>query len=91
MSWKQLSLTNSAIFVHIRHRDTLTQAVAATVGGAIAFFAHLLSYSLWFRGFSSRDNNNINPIGLLLMVFLALLAATLIQMTVLLQKLKTNL
>ncbi len=40
---------------HIRNRDTLTQAVAATIGGAITYLAYML---LWFGG---SDNNN--PLG----------------------------
>jgi len=66
---------------HIRNRDTLTQAVAATLGGAISFLAQMMSYSMWFGGMS-RDNNNssANPLGLLLTVMLAPMAATVIQM-----------
>lgn len=63
---------------HIRNRDTLTQAVAATIGGAISFLAQILSYSLWFGG--SRDDNGPNPIGFLATVILAPLAASVIQM-----------
>lgn len=64
---------------HIRNRDTLTQAVAATIGGAISFLAQILSYSLWFGG-GGRDDNGPNPIGLLATVILAPLAASVIQM-----------
>jgi len=67
---------------HIVNRDTLTQAVAATVAGAISFLAQMLSYSLWFGG-SSRDNNRGgNPLGVLLTVMLAPLAATIIQLAI---------
>lgn len=33
---------------HVRNRDRLTQAVAATIGGAISFLAQIVSYSMWF-------------------------------------------
>jgi heat shock protein HtpX len=66
---------------HIANRDTLTQAVAATIAGAISFLAQMVSYSMWFGG--SRDNNRgANPIGILLTVMLAPIASTVIQMAI---------
>jgi heat shock protein HtpX len=68
---------------HIINRDTLTQAVAATVAGAISFLAQMVSYSLWFGGASSRDDNRGgNPLGVLLTVVLAPVAATIIQLAI---------
>jgi heat shock protein HtpX len=67
---------------HIINRDTLTQAVAATVAGAISFLAQMVSYSLWFGGGSRDDNRGGNPIGVLLTVMLAPLAATIIQLAI---------
>ncbi|MEM1311026.1 MAG: M48 family metalloprotease [Cyanobacteria bacterium P01_H01_bin.153] len=64
---------------HILHRDTLTQAVAATIAGAISFLAQMLSYALWFGGFS-RDENGPNPLALLGTVILAPIAATVLQL-----------
>ncbi|RMF20910.1 MAG: protease HtpX [Cyanobacteria bacterium J083] len=66
---------------HIINRDTLTQAVAATIAGAISFLAQMLSYSLWFFG-GSRDDESPNPLGLLLTVILAPIAATVIQLAI---------
>lgn len=65
---------------HIINRDTLTQAVAATVAGAISYLAQMVSYGLWFGGRDDRRGGN--PIGLLLTVILAPLAATVIQMAI---------
>jgi len=68
---------------HIINRDTLTQAVAATVAGAISFLAQMVSYSLWFGGAGSRDHNRGgNPLGVLLTVVLAPVAATIIQLAI---------
>lgn len=68
---------------HIINRDTLTQAVAATIAGAISFLAQMVSYSLWFGGVGSRDDNRGgNPLGVLLTVLLAPLAATIIQLAI---------
>ena len=64
---------------HIRHRDTLTQAVAATIGGAISAIAQFATYALWFgRG----DGRGGNPIGVLLTIVLAPISATIIQMAI---------
>lgn len=68
---------------HIVNRDTLTQAVAATIAGAISFLGQMLSYSLWFGGAGSRDNNRGgNPLGIFLTVLLAPIAATIIQLAI---------
>jgi heat shock protein HtpX len=63
---------------HIYNRDTLTQAVAATIAGAISFLAQMVSYSMWFGG--SQDDDGPNPLGLLLTMILAPIAASVIQM-----------
>ncbi|MDB9339997.1 MULTISPECIES: zinc metalloprotease HtpX [Cyanophyceae] len=68
---------------HIINRDTLTQAVAATIAGAISFLAQMVSYSLWFGGGGSRDGDRGgNIFGVLLTVILAPIAATIIQLAI---------
>ncbi|HEY9811176.1 MAG TPA: M48 family metalloprotease [Halomicronema sp.] len=67
---------------HIYNRDTLTQAVAATVAGAISFLAQMASYSMWFMGGSRDERNGPNPIALLLTVILAPVAASVIQLAI---------
>ena len=63
---------------HVKNRDTLTMTVAATVAGAISMLAQ---FGFFFGG--GRDRNNpMGPIGVLLAVLLAPLAAALIQMTI---------
>ena len=62
---------------HIKNRDTLIMTVAATVAGAIAMLAQ---FGLFFR--SGRDNNALGLIGMVLAVFLAPMAAALIQMLI---------
>jgi heat shock protein HtpX len=61
---------------HVKNRDTLTQSVAATIGGAITWIA----YSLLF--FGGDDDSPLGLIGGLAMVLLAPLAATIIQLAV---------
>ena len=59
---------------HVKHRDTLIQTVAATVGGAIS----MLGYMFMFGGGSS-DDEGAHPIAGLLVLLLGPLAAGLIQ------------
>ena len=63
---------------HIRSRDTLTMTVTATLAGAISMLAQ---FGLFFGGGNNR-NNPLGGIGTLLMVFLAPVAAALVQMAV---------
>jgi heat shock protein HtpX len=66
---------------HILNRDTLTQAVAATIAGGISYIAQMASYGLWFSGGDDRRENS-NPLGGLLAIFLAPMAATVIQLAI---------
>lgn len=65
---------------HVANRDTLTQAVAATIAGAISFLAQIVSYSVWYTPYSRDDRNGPNPLGMLLTIFLAPISATVIQL-----------
>ena len=65
---------------HIINRDTLTQAVAATLGGAVAFIAQMLQYSMFFGGNRNREGGGGNPLAMMATIFLAPMAATVIQM-----------
>jgi len=62
---------------HIRNRDTLTMTITATFAGAISALAQ---FGLFFGG-GNRDNP-MGGMGRLLMVFLAPVAAMLVQMAV---------
>ena len=61
---------------HIRNRDTLTQSVAATIGGAITWIA----YMLLFVG--GDDDSPLGLVGALAMVMLAPIAAAIIQLAI---------
>jgi heat shock protein HtpX len=61
---------------HIQNRDTLTQSVAAAIGGAITYLAYML---LWFGG---DDESPFGMIGALALVLLAPIAATIIQLAI---------
>jgi len=66
---------------HIRHRDTLTMTVAATLAGAVSALANLF---FWFGGIlgGERRDHPLGLVGTLLLLFLAPLAATLIQLAI---------
>jgi heat shock protein HtpX len=61
---------------HIQNRDTLTQSVAAAIGGAITYLAYML---LWFGG---DDESPFGFIGAIALVLLAPIAATIIQLAI---------
>ncbi|MBO0764111.1 MAG: zinc metalloprotease HtpX [Hyphomicrobiaceae bacterium] len=66
---------------HIKNYDTLTMAVAATIGGAVSMLAQFLQFGAIFGG--NRENNNgVGWIGVLVAAIVAPLAATLVQMAV---------
>ncbi len=62
---------------HIKHRDVLISTVASVLAGIISY----AGYMAFYLGGSRRDNP-LGPIGMLLMVMLAPLAAAVIQMAI---------
>ncbi|MEM1267864.1 MAG: zinc metalloprotease HtpX [Pseudomonadota bacterium] len=64
---------------HIKNRDTLIMTVAATVAGAISSLAMIAQFGMLF---GNRDRSPFGAIGLLLSIFLAPLAASIIQMSI---------
>lgn len=70
---------------HVRHRDTLASAMAATLAGAIGFLVTIAQWSLIFGGMRGRDDRGSNPIGiiaLLVTIIVAPLVSALIQMAI---------
>jgi heat shock protein HtpX len=66
---------------HIKNYDTLTMAVAASIGGAISMLAQYLQFGALFGG-NRENNNSVGWIGTLVAIIVAPLAATLVQMAV---------
>ena len=63
---------------HIKNRDTLTMTITATIAGAISMLAQFAMFSG-----GNRDNNNgLGLIGTFAMMFLAPIAAMLVQMAI---------
>lgn len=67
---------------HICNRDTLTQAVAGTLAGAITFLGRILSFGAMYGPVTRDDRRSGNPAGLLFLVILAPIAAALIQFAI---------
>ncbi|MFG1282020.1 zinc metalloprotease HtpX [Xanthobacter autotrophicus] len=64
---------------HIKHYDTLTMTMTATIAGAISMLAN---FGMLFGGGNRENNNPFGFIGTILMVILAPLAAMLVQMAI---------
>src|ERR687885_31521 len=71
---------------HVRNRDILISSIAATVAGAITMLAHMAQWSMLLGGFGrsndEEDSGFGGLIGSLLLVILAPIAATLIQLAI---------
>jgi heat shock protein HtpX len=66
---------------HIRNRDTLIMAVAATFAGALSMLANAAMFGTLF-GRSPEDEEGANPLAGLLGIMVAPLAATLVQLSI---------
>lgn len=67
---------------HVKNRDTLTQAVAGTLAGAITFVGRIISFGALYGPVTRDDRQGGNPLGLLFLIILAPIPATLIQLAI---------
>jgi heat shock protein HtpX len=68
---------------HVNNRDILISSVAATIAGAITMLASMGRWAMLFGGFGGRDRDrNGGGLTALLMLIVAPIAATLIQLAV---------
>ena len=68
--------------MHVYNRDILTASVAAAIAGVVTSIAQMFMFMSMFGGGGNSDDNRSNPIGMLLMAFLAPVAATTIQLAI---------
>lgn len=83
LNQEELSGVIAHELTHVLNRDTLLSAMSATIAGAIAMLANMAQWALLFssnRGENTSSNNS--AFGNLLMIILAPITATLIQMAV---------
>ena len=65
---------------HVKHRDTLTMTITATLAGAIAMLGN---FAFFFGGFGgNRNNNPFGFVGVLVAMIVAPLAAMMVQMAI---------
>ena len=69
---------------HVKNRDILISSIAATIAGAITMVARMAGYAAMFGGYGGRDDRDRGggAIGAILMMFLAPIAAMMIQMAI---------
>ena len=67
---------------HVRNRDILISSIAATIAGAITYVADIARWGMIFGGYERDSNNRGGGLGAIFMLFLAPLAAMLIQLAV---------
>jgi heat shock protein HtpX len=67
---------------HVKNRDTLIQAVAGTLAGAITFLGRILTFGALYGPVGPGNRRGNNPLGLLFLIILAPLSATLIQLAI---------
>lgn len=70
---------------HVQNRDTLIGTIAATIAGAIAMLANMAQWAMFLGMGRQNDNENEGAggfIGALVMIIVAPLAASLIQMAI---------
>ena len=83
LSYEELEGVFAHELAHVKHRDTLISAVAATLAGVITMLASMARWAAIFGGFGGRDDDGGNNIiGFIVMAVLAPLAATLIQLAI---------
>jgi len=66
---------------HVKHRDILTSTLVAAMAGAIMLLARMAMFAAIF-GAGGRDRDNSNPLGGLLILILAPVAAMMIQFAI---------
>lgn len=82
LSREELTGVMAHELAHVQNRDILIGTIAATIAGAISMIANMAQWALIFGGGRRDDDEGGGGIGQLLMIFLAPIAAALIQMAI---------
>ncbi len=77
MGWDEIRGVLAHELAHIRNRDILIGSVAAAIGMAVTFVAHMAMWGAMFAG--GRGDRDGNPLGQLALAILAPIAAAMIQ------------
>jgi heat shock protein HtpX len=82
LSYEEIEGVLAHELAHVKNRDTLISAIAATLAGVVTMLANMAQWAAIFGGFGGRDNDNGGIIGLIVMAIVAPIAATLIQLAI---------
>ena len=78
LSYEELAGVMAHELAHVKNRDTLIMTITATLAGAISMLAN---FAFFFGGGSDR-RNPLGPLGAILIMIVAPLAAMLVQMAI---------
>jgi heat shock protein HtpX len=79
LSYEELAGVLAHELAHVKNRDTLIMTITATLAGAISMLANFA----FFMGGGNNDRRNpLGPLGTILILILAPLAATLVQLAI---------
>lgn len=67
---------------HVKNHDTLTMTIAAAIGGAVSMLAQYMQFGMMFGGGNRDGNSGPGIVGSLIAIFVAPLAAMLVQMAI---------
>ncbi len=67
---------------HIKNHDILISSIAAVMAGAISYLAVMAQWTMTFGGGRSSDDEGGNPLAVLIMLIVAPLSASLIQLAI---------
>ena len=82
LSYEELEGVLAHELAHVKNRDTLISAIAATLAGVVTMMANMAQWAAIFGGFGGRDDDNGGIVGLIAMAIVAPIAATLIQLAI---------
>jgi len=81
MNYEEVKGVIAHELAHIKNRDTLIMAIAATIAGAISALANMFYYATLLFG-SSRDEDAPKPLAALALAIIAPFAAMIIQLAI---------
>lgn len=82
LSQEELESVIAHELTHVKNRDTLIQAVAGTLAGSITFIGRILTFGALYGTVSAGNRRGSNPLGVLFLIILAPISATLIQLAI---------
>lgn len=83
LSYEEIEGVLAHELAHVKNRDTLISAIAATLAGVVTMLANMAQWAAIFGGIGGRDDDdNGGIIGLIAMAIVAPIAASLIQLAI---------